>query len=90
LIGLIQCSSTAACERGFNRLYLIKNKFRKRLKNNAIDALIRISIKGPKLEEHDFNASLLLWQESKAYCHIFTGTSHEHDDEIEDFIEDID
>ena len=90
LIGLIQCSSTAACERGFSRLNLIKNKFRNRLKNNAVDALMRISIEGPELEEHDFNASILLWRESKAYRHIFTGTSQEHDDEIEDFIEDID
>ena len=71
-------------------LNLIKNKFRNRLKTNAVDALIQISIEGPELEEHDFNASILLWRESKAYRHIFTGTSHEHDDDIEDFIEDID
>ena len=45
--------------------------------------------KKKKLEEHDFNANILFWVERKAYGHIFTRTSHEHDDNIEEFIEDI-
>ena len=39
LIGLIQCSSTT-WEWGFSRLNLIKNKFRNRLKTNAVDTNI--------------------------------------------------
>ena len=79
-IGLVQCSSTAACERGFSRLNIIKNKFRNRLKRDAVDALIRISVEGPELEDYDFCASIDLWRQSKAYRHIFTGIPLEHDE----------
>ena len=82
LIRLIQCFSTTTCERSFSRLNLIKNKFKIRPKSNVVDALIQVSIEGPELEEHYLSANIRLWRESKAYHHIFTVTSHEHDDDI--------
>ena len=90
LIGLIQCSSIATCERCISHLNLINNKFRNRLKSNMVDEFIWISIEEPELEKHDFSANIFLWWERKEYHHIYTKTSHEHHDDIEDFMEDID
>ena len=54
-----------------------------------MDALIRISVEGPELEDYDFCASIDLWRQSKAYRHIFTGIPLEHD-ESEAFVDLID
>ena len=34
------------------------------LKRDVIDALIRISVEGPELEDYEFNASINVWRES--------------------------
>ena len=52
-IGLLQCSSTAAYERGFGRLNAIKNSFGTKLKRDVVDAFICISVEGPELEDYD-------------------------------------
>ena len=56
------------------------------LKCNMINALICILVHGHELDRHNFSASILLWQEIKAYHHMLIGIPCEHDD-IKDFIE---
>ena len=82
-IGLIQCSSIIACKKGFSCLNIPKSIIKNTLQRNAVDGIDCIPINVPKLEKHNFNVIISLW-ERKVYHHIFTGITH---DDIEDFIE---
>ena len=57
---------TADCERDFSQLKLIKTDIRNRMKEETLDALMRISIDGPPLEQYDFVKAAELWSSVKS------------------------
>ncbi|MCO5566942.1 hypothetical protein L7F22_020625 [Adiantum nelumboides] len=59
-IALVQCCSTAVCERGFSSRTKIKNKWRNRLEIESLDALLVISIEGD--EGMDFSYAMDIWK----------------------------
>ncbi|MCO5579868.1 hypothetical protein L7F22_033730 [Adiantum nelumboides] len=71
-IDLVQCSSTAICERGFSARTRIKTKLRNSMELQSLDALMKINIEGPsKLTETELEESIVLWG-AKAHRHLFT------------------
>ncbi|MCO5601158.1 hypothetical protein L7F22_055277 [Adiantum nelumboides] len=67
-IALVQCCSTAVCERGFSSRTKIKNKWRNRLEIESLDALLVISIEGD--EGMDFSNAMDIWKKL-ARRHLF-------------------
>ncbi|MCO5565151.1 hypothetical protein L7F22_018824 [Adiantum nelumboides] len=61
-IALLQCCSTAACERGFSKQNLIKSKLRNHLNVRTVESLMRISIEGPSLRDFDFSDAIEMWR----------------------------
>lgn len=72
-IALVQCCSIALCERGFSTRTTIKTKWRNRLEIASLDALLKIVLEGPDIEDAEFNDSMTLWSE-EAHRHIFTSS----------------
>ncbi|MCO5558284.1 hypothetical protein L7F22_011863 [Adiantum nelumboides] len=68
-IALVQCCSTAICERGFSARTKIKNKWRNRMETESLDALMRICIEGQV--EMDFSIAMEIWK-SISKRHLFT------------------
>ena len=75
-ICMIQCSSTAICERGFSIQNIIKTKNRSSMKTKTLDSLMRISIEGPnEFGEVDFENAINLWKvEAKTSRQIYGPT----------------
>ncbi|MCO5549887.1 hypothetical protein L7F22_003361 [Adiantum nelumboides] len=67
-IALVQCCSTAICERGFSACTKIKNKWRNRMETESLDALIRICIEGQA--QIDFSNAMEIWK-SISKRHLF-------------------
>lgn len=72
-VALLQCSSTAACERGFSMKNWIKDKLRNSLSTSNVDALMRICIEGPPLDDSmDFSHAIELWKKDTSTSrHIY-------------------
>ena len=68
-IALVQCCSSAICERGFSARTKIKTKWRNRMEIESLDDLLRIAIEG--WDQMDFSKAMELWK-SKANRHLFT------------------
>lgn len=60
-ICLILPVSTADCERSFSAMKRIKTDLRNRMNTTTLDALMRICIEGPPLNEFDFDMALNSW-----------------------------
>ena len=56
---------TADCERDFSKLKLVKSVLRNRMGENTLDALLRISIAGPSLENFSFEKAAERWSSVK-------------------------
>lgn len=56
---------TADCERDFSALKLIKTQLRNRLKEESLDALIRIACEGPEVEEYPYDKVVENWAKLK-------------------------
>ena len=61
LAALLIPASTADCERGFSTLKRIKTSLRNRLNNATSSELLFISIKGPALNDFNFDEACTLW-----------------------------
>ena len=59
--GLILPVNTAACERGFSQLKLIKTPHRNRLKQSTLDNLMMIATEGPPCREFDYEKAVNHW-----------------------------
>lgn len=71
-IAMLQCCSTAVCERGFSVQNIIKRKLRNRMETVNLDALMRISIEGPTLATFDFTEAINLWRDgAKTSRHVY-------------------
>ena len=57
---------TADCERDFSQLKLIKTILRNRMSETTLDALMRITVEGPKLQDFPFQRAVKLWAEKKS------------------------
>ena len=57
--------STVECERTFSKVNLIKSKDRATLSMDTIDRLLEINIKGPELNEFNFEKVISDWKEAK-------------------------
>ena len=66
-IMLVLPVSSVPCERGFSSANRIKTKLRNRLKVSTIDTLLRISIKGPPIDQFDFSKSLDYYRKTKQH-----------------------
>ncbi|MCO5546617.1 hypothetical protein L7F22_000047 [Adiantum nelumboides] len=72
-IALVQCCSTAICERGFSVQNVIKNKLRNSLTTKSMRTLMRISLEGPPLDEFNFDEATALWRnDAKTSRHAYT------------------
>ena len=56
---------SADVERTFSQLKLIKTNIRNRMIEKTLDALLRIAIEGPKLEDFPFRTAVSLWARKK-------------------------
>lgn len=56
---------TADCERDFSQLKFIKTVLRNRMKEQTLDAIIRIVIEGPTVHEFPFKEAVQLWAQRK-------------------------
>ncbi|KAL5494009.1 hypothetical protein EMCRGX_G015277 [Ephydatia muelleri] len=56
-LALVIPINTADCERAFSTMKRVKTRIRNRLKSVTLDALLRISIQGPSLDEFDFESA---------------------------------
>ena len=63
--GLILPLNTAACERGFSQLKLIKTPHRNRLKQSTLDNLMMIATEGPTIEDFDYGKAATHWAKLK-------------------------
>lgn len=64
--------STVACERGFSKLALIKNKLRNRLETETIDRLMRISLlDNDRFKNLNLNEAYIRWEQKKKRTGIF-------------------
>mmetsp|Transcript_23345 Transcript_23345/g.56616 ORF Transcript_23345/g.56616 Transcript_23345/m.56616 type:complete len:138 (-) Transcript_23345:77-490(-) len=55
---------TVHCERGFSALDRIKSKFRARMNDDLLDALMRISLEGPVMKDFNPEPVFNLWLKS--------------------------
>ncbi|MCO5590901.1 hypothetical protein L7F22_044876 [Adiantum nelumboides] len=70
---MLQCASTAACERGFSTQNTIKNRLRNCLGTKSLDALMRITIEGPPIKAYNFDNAIAIWKnDTKTSRHIFS------------------
>ena len=53
--------STADCERAFSTMQRIKTRLRSEMNNTTLNHCMRISIKGPKLQDFDFDSAVRTW-----------------------------
>ena len=60
-LALVIPINTADCERAFSTMKRVKTRIRNRLKSVTLDALLRISIQGPSLDEFDFESAVNKW-----------------------------
>ena len=66
-LGKIACAlsvvpmHSADCERGFSALGRVKTKLRSRLTNKSLNSLLIINLKGPELNDFDFNSTMQKW-----------------------------
>ncbi|MCO5561009.1 hypothetical protein L7F22_014630 [Adiantum nelumboides] len=71
-LSMLQCASTTSCERGFSIQNIIKSKLRNALTTRSMDALMRISMEGPNVEDFDFSKSIDMWRNTaKTSRHIY-------------------
>ncbi|XP_065831995.1 zinc finger protein 862-like [Oscarella lobularis] len=56
---------TADVERSFSQLKLVKTRIRNRLKEDTLDALLRIAVEGPDVDQYPFHSAVLLWAKKK-------------------------
>ena len=71
-VALLQCCSTACCERGFSIQNIIKNKLRNQLNTRTLEALMRVSIEGPPIRDFDFTEAINLWKQgAKTSRHLY-------------------
>ena len=63
--GLILPVNTAACERGFSQLKLIKTSHRNRMKEITLDNLMMIATEGPPIEHFNFEKAAAFWDSQK-------------------------
>ncbi|MCO5595157.1 hypothetical protein L7F22_049196 [Adiantum nelumboides] len=68
-IALVQCCSSAICERGFSARTKIKTKWRNRLEIESLNALMMISIESK--DDLDLSNAMELWK-SDTNRHLFT------------------
>ncbi|KAH6554870.1 hypothetical protein KP509_1Z300600 [Ceratopteris richardii] len=70
-ISMLQSSSIAACESGFSAQNLIKKNLCNSLNTKNLDALIRIHIEGPPLQQFAFGDSVQRWKKRTKSRHIY-------------------
>ena len=63
---LIIPTSTVDCERGFSKQNIIKDIKKSRLGLDTLDALMKISLNGPKLSNVDWNIVYEIWRDTKS------------------------
>ncbi|KAH7279663.1 hypothetical protein KP509_37G029100 [Ceratopteris richardii] len=70
-ISMLQSSSTAACESGFSAQNLIKTNLWNSINTKNLDALMRIHIEGPPLQQFAFGDSVQLWKKGAKSRRIY-------------------
>ncbi|KAH7279667.1 hypothetical protein KP509_37G029500 [Ceratopteris richardii] len=70
-ISMLQSSSIAACESGFSAQNLIKKNLCNSLNTKNLDALMRIHIEGPPLQQFAFGDSVQRWKKRAKSRHIY-------------------
>ncbi|KAH7279672.1 hypothetical protein KP509_37G030000, partial [Ceratopteris richardii] len=70
-ISMLQSSSIAACESGFSAQNLIKKNLSNSLNTKNLDALMRIHIEGPPLQQFAFGDSVQRWKKRAKSPHIY-------------------
>ena len=59
-------ASIVDCERGFSKQNIIKDIKKSRLGLDTLDALMRISLKGPELSNVDWNIVYAIWRDTQS------------------------
>ena len=60
-LALVIPINTSDCECAFSTMKRVKTRIRNRLISVTLDALLRISIEGPSLDEFDFESAVNKW-----------------------------